>query len=392
MAKLLFKRIGLGLLAVIVASAVWLPCVHLFFKKPATEFRTATGVSPMGKALAARQLKLWTDPASREVELRRMRGSNAEWDFMGRSFLVWALANIGLRDAAQKPACLDAMDRIIEETLKLEREKGMCHFLMNYAKPDSYRVQPARSLFVDGEIALMLAARRTLEEKAELKPLLAERVKWIADGLRANQVLESYPNECWTFDHAVALAAMRLADNLDGSDHSEVIRNWLAFAKRKLVHPGTGLLVSSFTVDGTPLDGPEGSSIWLVAHCLQVLDPAFARDQYDRARRELAQSQCGFGSAREWPASWHGPADIDSGPIIPVLNISAGSSGLALVGAAAFGDDDYLAKLAATLDFAAFPKRERGDLKYCASNQVGDAVMLYATVLGPLWAKAEVKP
>jgi hypothetical protein len=185
---------------------------------------------------------------------------------------------------------------------------------------------------------------------------------------------------------------MRLADNLDGSDHSEIISNWLAFAKRKLVHPGTGLLVSSFTVDGTPLDGPEGSSIWLVAHCLQVLDPAFARDQYDRARRELAQSHCGFGSAREWPASWHGPADIDSGPIIPVLNISAGSSGLALVGAAAFGDDEYLAKLAATLDFAAFPKGERGELQYCASNQVGDAVMLYATVLGPLWAKAEVKP
>ncbi len=75
-----------------------------------------------------------------------------------------------------------------------------------------------------------------------------------------------------------------------------------------------------------------------------------------------------------------------------MLNISAGSSGLALVGAAAFDDDDYLAKLAATLDFAAFPKRERGELKYCASNQVGDAVMLYATVLGPLWAKAEVKP
>jgi len=129
-----------------------------------------------------------------------------------------------------------------------------------------------------------------------------------------------------------------------------------------------------------------------VAHCLQVLDPEFARDQYDRARRELGQLHCGFGSAREWPASWHGPADIDSGPIVPGLNISAGSSGLALVGAAAFGDDDYLASLAATLDFAAFPSRRHGGLKYCASNQVGDAVMLYATVLGPLWEKAGAKP
>jgi hypothetical protein len=376
----------------IVASAIWLPCVHLFFKRPVTEFRASSGVSPTARALAARHLKLWTDPALREVELGRMRGSNAEWDFMGRSFLVWSLANIGLREPAQKAACLDAMDRIIAETLRLEREKGMYHFLMSYAKPSAYRVQPARSLFVDGEIALMLASRRMLEEKPDFKPLLAERLKLIADGLNERQILESYPDECWTFDHAVALAAMRVGDRLDGTDHSLVINHWLVFAKAKLVHRRTGLLVSSFTAGGVPLDGPEGSSIWLIAHCLQVLDPEFARDQYDRARRELAQTHCGFGSAREWPASCRGLADIDSGPIIPVLNISAGSSGLALVGAASFGDDDFLSSLAATLDFAAFPKRTGGALKYCASNQVGDAVMLYATVLGPLWAKAETKP
>lgn len=387
--KTRLKRIGLGLLAMIVASVIWLPCVHFFFRKPVTEFRAASGISPMAAALAARHLKLWTDPALRQVELRRMRGSNAEWDFMGRSFLVWSLANVGLRDPAQKAVCLATMDRIIDETLAVEREQGMYHFLMGYARTSPYVVQPARSLFVDGEIALMLAARRALEEKEDYKPLLAERVNLIADGLAEHRVLESYPNECWMFDHAVALAALRLADGLDGTDHSAVIRDWLEFAKQHLLHRETGLLVSSFTTDGTPLDGPEGSSIWLVAHCLQVLDPEFARDQYDRARRELAQNHCGFGSAREWPVSWHGPADVDSGPIIPGLNISAGSSGLALVGAAAFGDDAYLVSLVATLDFAAFPEQRAGELKYCASNQVGDAVMLYAAVLGPLWEKVE---
>lgn len=383
--KPLLKRIGLGVIALIIASAIWLPCLHLFFKQPIAEFRAPNGISPKAQALAARHLKLWTDPALREVELRRMRGSNAEWDFMGRSFLVWSLANIGLRDPSQKTVCLETMDRIVAETLKVEREQGMYHFLMSYAKSSPYLVQPARSLFVDGEIALMLAARRTLEEQENLKPALAERLKFIADGLAQRRFLESYPNECWMFDHAVALAAIRLTDQLDGTDHSALIRDWLTAAKRKLVHRETGLLVSSFTTDGTSLDGPEGSSIWLVAHCLQVLDPEFARDQYDRARRELGQTTCGFGSGREWPAAWHGAADIDSGPIIPVLNISAGSSGLAFVGAASFGDEEFLDSLAATLDFAAFPSRKDGELKYCASNQVGDAVLLYAAVLGPLW-------
>jgi hypothetical protein len=30
-----------------------------------------------------------------------------------------------------------------------------------------------------------------------------------------------------------------------------------------------------------------------------------------------------------------------------------------------------------------------GRLKYCASNQVGDAALLYAATLGPLWQKVK---
>ena len=81
--------------------------------------------------------------------------------------------------------------------------------------------------------------------------------------------------------------------------------------------------------------------------------------------------------------------DIDSGPIIPVFEISAGSSGMAFIGASTFGDDKFLASLAATLDFAGFPSRKGGRLKYCASNQVGDAALLYAATLGPLWEKVK---
>jgi hypothetical protein len=160
-------------------------------------------------------------------------------------------------------------------------------------------------------------------------------------------------------------------------------------ARQKLVHPESGLLVSSFTTDAQVLDGPEGSTIWMVAHCLQLVDEEFARDQYQRARRELGEITFGFGYAHEWPASWHGPADIDSGPIVPVFNISAGSSGMAFVGASAFGDEKFLASLAATLDFAAFPSRTNGRLKYSASNQVGDAALLYAATLGPVWEKVK---
>ena len=384
------KRILAGLVALFLAGCIWVPCLHFLFATKATTFRGTTGLSSRGRELMTQQLSSWTDPALREWELRKMRASNAEWDFMGRSFLVWSLANIGLREPGRKPVCLETMDQIISETLKLEKENGMFFFLMSYARARPYVAQPVHSLFLDGEISLMLASRQLLEEKADYQPLLTERVKGIVERFKASShmALESYPDECWMFDHIVALDAIRLADKLNGQDHSQLIRDWLAMAKQKLVHRDSGLLVSSFTTDCEHLDGPEGSSLWMVAHGLQLLDEDFAREQYQRARKDLGEITLGFGYAHEWPASWHGQADIDSGPVIPVFNISAGSSGMAFIAASAFEDDKFLSSLAATLEFAAFPARKAGGLKYCASNQVGDAALLYAATLGPLWQKA----
>lgn len=320
-----------------------------------------------------------------------MRASNAEWDFMGRTFLVWSLANLGLRQPQSNAVYLQAIDSIIEETLLLEKEKGMRFFLMPYANVGQYVMKPERSLFLDGEIALMLASRRMLAEKDEYKALLAERVNIITEEFSRSPhlLLESYPNECWTFDHCIALDALKIADYLDHTDHSKLIADWIAVAKEKLIDRKSGLLISSFTTDFAPLGGPQGSSLWMVAHSLQILDADFARDQYQRARQQLGEITLGFGYAHEWPATWVGPANIDSGPIIPVFKISAGSSGMALIGASAFADETFLRTLNATLEFAAFPSLKAGRLKYCASNQVGDAALLYAASLGPIWERIQ---
>jgi hypothetical protein len=383
------RQILIGLAALMIAASLWLPCVHYLFARPVSDFYVKQGLSPKARALAAGQMRLWTDPQSRQRELDRMRVSNAEWDFMGRSYLVWALSNIGLREPSFKPACLQTIDQIIDETLQLEQQHGIYFFLMPYAKARPYVVQPARSLFLDGEIALMLASRCVLEKKPDYESKLTERVDLMVAGLRRSPhlSLESYPDECWTFDHVVALAAIRVADFLDGRNHTDLMRDWVAMAKTKLMHGESGLLISSFATDGSAIIGPEGSSLWMVAHGLQLIDPAFARDQYERARRELGGATLGFSYAREWPDSWKGPADIDSGPIIPFFEISAGSSGMAFIGASAFGDETFLKELNATIDFAGFPALKKGALKYCASNQVGDAALLYAATLGPIWER-----
>lgn len=383
------KQAGLGIGAFALATIIWLPCVHLVFRKPVADFYQEKGISRKARQLAARQLELWTEPALRRTELKKMRSSNEEWDFMGRSFLVWSLVNMGLREPEAKDRYLPVIDQIIRETVSIEQRDGIFAFLMPYAKQRPYLVKPARSLFIDGEIALMMGARRMLQEESSYKQPMTERLRVIEQRMRANFLMaeESYPDECWTFDHAAALAAFKVADRLDGTDHAVLCRKWVDTAKSHLLHQATGLLVSSYQTDGTPLDGPEGSTIWMVAHCLQVVDPVFARDQYERARKELGRTTMGFGYGVEWPASWQGPRDIDSGAIIPVLEVSAGSSGMAFMAASSFQDWTFLQALATTLDMAAFPSLKQGRLKYCASNQVGDAAILYAAVLGPLWER-----
>jgi hypothetical protein len=381
------------MLALLVTTSLWLPSMHLFFKPNLALYRQSEGIPPKARALAARHMDLWSTPEAREHEIQKMRASNAEWDFMARTYFVLALANMSLRDPAFRAEALPVIDAIIDETIRIEAEKGMYFFLMDYARYSSFRSESRRSIFLDGEIALMLGARRLVEEKAEYRHLMQERVAMMEQQLREASYLiaESYPDECWMFCNSIAMVAFRMSEALDGTDHSALIHGWLQIVQRNLTEPSSGILHSSFTLSGQVLDGPEGSSIWMVAHCLQLIDPEFAEDQYQRARKELGRVLFGFGWGREWPVSWDGEPDIDSGPILPILEISAGSSGLALVGAAAFDDRDYLRSLLTSLNFGGFPTQRAGRLHFNASNSVGDAVLLYAMVEGPLWEKVEVK-
>jgi hypothetical protein len=350
-------------LCAVVAAAIWLPNLHHL---------TTPDLERTREALLDRQL--------RDPDPSRMRAVNPEWDFMRRTFVVLALANRALERPTDREELLTAIDRIIETTVQHDAR----HFSMAYFERGPFVDPDGRSLFVDGEIIMMMAARDLVAPR--WRDAARERAARIAAAMLRSPTLsgESYPDECWTFCNTTALAALAMLDrSTGGAEYAELREAWVAYAKEHLVDPRTGILVSSYTRDGRVLDGPEGSSIWMVAHNLLVVDAAFAHDQYDRARRELAASVLGFAWAREWPHGHAARPDVDSGPIVPLLDASAGSSGLALLGARAFGDASFERGLFASLELVGFPE----DGRYRASNDVGDAVVLYALSFGPLWAR-----
>lgn len=138
----------LAVVALAIAAGIWLPSVHLLFKPNLGRYVSGEGIPPKARALAARHLALWSDPESRADEIEKMRRSNAEWDFMARTFFVLALGNMALREPEARGEYLEIMDVIIDETVRLERENGDDYFLMAYAQHGRFRSRDGRSLFV----------------------------------------------------------------------------------------------------------------------------------------------------------------------------------------------------------------------------------------------------
>ncbi len=374
---------------------VWISVLRWFYRPDERSLRPSDqSVPSFARPLLQRQLDAWASPEARERETQRMRASNPEWDLMARTYLALALANVALREPSSRAASIRTLDAVIDDTLALEGSRGQGYFLLPYARARAWIDPSRRSLFVDGELALMIAARRMVsDDREDFRRILSDRAALIEAQMTAGPIAsaESYPDECWTFCNTVALAALRMREALDGARHEALIQRWLASARARLIDRSTGLLVSSYTMDGSVREGPEGSSIFMVAHDLVLIDRAFAEEQHRRAHALLDREILGFSFAREWPASSPRSADIDSGPTVPWIGANAGASGLALLGAGSFGDTRTLAGLVASLELAAFPVRERGTLRFVASNAVGDAVLLYSLVQGPLWSAVEAR-
>jgi Linalool dehydratase/isomerase len=398
-------RILRSSLCLLTAAAIWLSTLHVWFDRPLN-----------ADALADRQLLAWQSLEGAQ-ERQRLRRGNPEWDLMTRMFTVLGLVNWMLEHRFRGVEAMRVINHIVDTTLAREGRQGMHHFLLPYGRQRPFRDPAGRSLFVDGEIALMLAARQIaaaelrmeqddvapeeLRQTFERDPLSRDPAPWIervvAQIERAPALLaESYPDEAWIFCNAVALAAVRLHDAERGTPeaHAELTRRWVANARRVFVDHHrersrpTHLLVSSTSFDGRHRQGPEGSTLWLAVDMLRIVDETFAREQYTQARRQLIGRFAGFAWGREWPDDWPGDDDVDSGPTVPLLGASAGSSGLALVAARSFGDEQLAAELFTSLSLAGFPLEEG---RYAAGNLLADAVVFYARSHGPLWQRARAR-
>ena len=133
--------------------------------------------------------------------------------------------------------------------------------------------------------------------------------------------LQAYPGQAWPVDSVVAVATLRQHDELLGPRYSATVERWLEQARQ---HLDQGLLPHQVDAEGNGIDGPRATSQSVIHHFLGEVDAGFGREQYQRFRDRFVAHPLGFGPAvREYPHGTDGAGDVDSGPLVLGVSMSA---------------------------------------------------------------------
>ena len=131
---------------------------------------------------------------------------------------------------------------------------------------------------------------------------------------------------------------------------------------------------------GTPRDAPRGSGTGLAAYFAGFAD----RETAELLARGLFAHEAtfgGFGGIREYAEGYDGHGDVDSGPV--VLGVSVSATGFALAPARAFGRRDSFARIYRTTDLFGMPVASRGRRQFASGGPIGNALLLAFLTSGP---------
>jgi hypothetical protein len=200
----------------------------------------------------------------------------------------------------------------------------------------------------------------------------------IATAFRTAQTpfLPAYPGQAWPVDSTVAIASLRLYDELMAPRFGQTTARWVAAVKTRL-DPATGLMPHQVT---PAMTGARATSQSIIQRFLVEIDPTFARAQYEIFRdRFLA----GVG-VREYPKGVGGHGDVDSGPLILGISLSAT---VVTMGAARVEHDPLADRLAREGELLGLPLTGLKTKRYALGLlPIGDAFLAWSAAARPMVA------
>ena len=274
-------------------------------------------------------------PADVAAQVRHLRDALADGAaermqglFPEGYFFTHALT--GLAAAAQGPGALPVVE---SELAALDSPAGRAPF-----PPDA---APAHGAFWTGWSLMLAVELARLRPDDATRAAVRERAAPLVTALRDSPTgfLESYPGQRWPVDTVVAVAALARADRGVGvPGAAPLVTAWTARTAGAR-DPGTGLLPHRLGTDPARAEageGPRGSSTVLTVLFERDVDPAVAARDYATLTRRFVTRELGWVGVREYLTGTDGAGDVDSGPLLRGLSLSA--SAVAIGTARSAGD------------------------------------------------------
>ena len=187
-------------------------------------------------------------------------------------------------------------------------------------------------------------------------------------------LLATYPGQTYPVDNSAVLASLAQHRSHHNAPHREAVSLLLKNFEQRYVHRETGILIQAVHPNGQPKDAPRGSGTALAAYFLSYADRNLARRMHASLVRQLGNAPLGFGMVSEYPQGHSGPGDIDSGPLLFGLSISA--TGFSLGSARAAGDQQHFERVYRTVHLFGAPYKRGKSTTLATGGPFGNAIML----------------
>ncbi|HEV7557865.1 MAG TPA: hypothetical protein VGO00_20505 [Kofleriaceae bacterium] len=190
-------------------------------------------------------------------------------------------------------------------------------------------------------------------------------------------LIDTYPGEAYPTDVAAVAAAIAIHGRVTHVSHDAVLRQWAARVRAVQIDHASGLVIQRMdAATGASHDAPRASGTGLAAYFAGFADRELARELAGAVMRHVS-TRFGFGGVREYGEGFAGRGDVDSGPVI--LGISVSATGFALASARLVDDDDAFTALYRTVDLFGLGD---GD-GFAIGGPIGNALLLALLTSGP---------
>jgi len=298
---------------------------------PRCAFRWHKSLSPRYEKWARQRIA-----SGRAESLTTQNVAGTEWPLFGSVFYLWATE--ALQEAAREDPSLCRVPPsryargAIEAAAALVADPNHAGWVKQHWGD---RYLDKENLFYRMLLISALTSSQTLLGDVKYEDLLRRQVESLAQELddSPHGLLDDYPGQCYPVDIVPAIAAIRRADAVLGTDHSAFVARAIRGFQAGRLDRHTGL--PAYVVDsktGYAQDSARGVGLSFMLIWAPHLWPQTARDWYAAYEAQFWQQGFWLAGFREYPRDidlgWLSMKDVDAGPVVGGYGVAASAFGI----------------------------------------------------------------